>query len=307
MDLSVSAIMSAAESAQNYKYRYVLGIKEEPGLAQQEGTMVHSFLLEPDKFYEQYYTDPEPPVGFLFLKTVEDLKEYLRSNNEKTSGKKEELAVRAKTLIYKFKANLLVYDDWIQSQFAGKKYITKLKWQRLHFMRDEIMQNKFVGKYLGIGKKEVQLEAEILGHTIRGRVDWLVDIEQLPYIICIDLKKSKSADLLKFRRTIEDNQLHVQAALYSELCKKIYNKDCLFAWQVIETGIPFYNAAFACNEALLEAGLVDAKLAIKRIEHGMKTNQWPGKNDGNVQQMDLSSYFFDRIAERESILEEMGV
>jgi hypothetical protein len=299
--LSPSRLMRCYESPLHYYWKYELGIEEESTKAQREGQIIHKLILEKERFDSEYVTDPEVPEGFTCLRTVEDIKDVLRENKEKLGGTKPELTTRVLQIIKEQGLKMLCWDEFLADHQAGKEFISRATWDRWHLMRDRVLKHKFVARYLEVGKKEVELEHDdIFGVRMRGRIDWLVDLPELPYVICIDLKKCPSARFLRFRRTVEDDGLHIQAAVYTEMIKKIYGRDCLFVWQAIEEKAPFPTESYSANDAVIEAGEADARRCIAEIKRGLATGHWPGYSDGTVQPMDLSNYTYDRIAEQES-------
>lgn len=300
LNLSVSAVQTAHESARDYWWKYVLGNKDDQTPSMKDGEIFHMMLLEPERFYESYFTDQELPQGHAVLRTVENLKEYLLTVGVKfkSTAKKEELMDLTRSVLGD---KVLIYDDWMETQTRGREYISKVKWDRFHTMKDQVIKHKFISKYLPMGKKEVKVEAELLGATIRGRVDWLVDDPSLPYVICIDLKKSASAKKQKFLRQMEDQGGHIQLALYTAIIEQMYpGRDCLFAWVAAEDQEPFHCEVYSPVEAFIDAGIKDATRAVQRIKAGYDTGRWPGYSDGQVQSVHPSNFLMDRIANEET-------
>lgn len=302
LSLSVSAVQQAHESARDYWWKYVLGNKDEQTPAMKDGEIFHMMLLEPERFYESYFTDQDMPAGKAMIKTVEDLKGYLSAVGVKfkSTAKKPELMDLARGILTP-DDNTLIYDDWLETMTRGREYVSRAKWERFHTMKDQVVKNKFVSRYLPLGKKEFPVEAELFGAKIRGRVDWLADEPHLPYVVCIDLKKTASAKRQKFMRQMEDQGGHIQLALYTAIIEKMYpGRQCLFAWVAAEDQDPFHCEVYSPVEAFIEAGLKDAKRAIDRIRHSYDTGLWPGYSDGQVQSVHPSHFLLERIAAEES-------
>ena len=303
MNLSVSAVQAAHQSALSYYHRYVLKIKEEPTQAQKDGTMVHLLILEPEKFYAKHFTDQEFPEGHLVLKLNDDLKSFLADHDIKGKGNKPELIAQVTALIAEKQLDkVIIYDHWMETHTAGREYVSKVKWDRLHTMRDRVLKHRFVKKYLPMGHKEVSFEEELFGHMIRGRADWVVDDPELPWVLVIDVKKAKSAHPRAFGYAIRDNGLGIQGALYTAAFEKKYGRPCMYVWLAVEDNPPHHCEAYSPNEADLEAYTVLTRQALKRIEDGHRTEEWPGYSDGNVQSIGMSSWEFDKVAEIEMML-----
>jgi hypothetical protein len=166
-----------------------------------------------------------------------------------------------------------------------------------HEMRDSLLAHKFVKRYLPYGKKEMFVEGVIEDMHVRGRIDWMIDDPALPYIICVDVKKTKSAKFLLFRGDIWNRWLFVQAALYSKLLEMQFGRPVLYVWLACESTGPKIVEAYSANEAVLEAGETAYKGALNRLKECFETDEWPGYTNGMVTNMDLPSYGFDKIAE----------
>lgn len=298
--IGVSSITTACESMKHYQWAKVLNRREEtPALI--EGTQLHMLVLEPAKFYQIYVTDLDIPADKLVLKTVEHLKLFLDTvGMVSTKGKKEELIKLAHEIIQKNKLDVLIYDKWLAEQTEGKEFISKVKWTALHEMKESILNHAFARKYLDGAKKEFPIEGVIDGQKFRGRVDWLNDDPKWPYVICVDVKKTKSAKFYKFRQQITDNWYFVQAALYTKLLEQMYGRPVLYVWMAVEGTWPYIAEAYSGNEAMIEAGMVHVTDVMKRLRTCFETDTWPGYSAGLVCNIDLPNFAYDQAAELES-------
>lgn len=302
---SASGLMTFLESPKHYYWFKILK-KREATPAMEEGTQLHMLVLEPERFYQSYFTDLALPEGVRALKTVDDMKTFLTEAGQKPKGKKEELAFMCKDIIDQEgpECKILIYDDWIELNTRNKQYISPPKWESLHGMADSLREHKFSKRYLEFAKKEVAWEEEILGIKMRGRIDWLVDEPSLPWVIVIDVKKTKSAKWFKFQYIIRDMNLHVQAAIYTLWAEKTYNRPVLYVWMAVEPAAPFICEAYSAPKAVMEVGQTKAKWAVKKLLECLQTNIWPGYSDGEVNNAGLPNDEFDKAAEME--LEEEG-
>lgn len=295
--VGVTAICDFLESPKHYHYKRILKKREETP-AMREGTIFHRLILEPEKFYQEYFTDMAIPEGVTSLKTVDDLKQFIESKGQKPKGKKEDLMTLASALL-PADGSVIIYDDWIELNTRDKEFISKGKWDMFHEMRESVMAHKFTKRYLEFGKKELLVEGEIQGFHVRGRIDWLVDEPSLPYVIVIDPKKCASAKFHMFRNDILNRWYFVQAALYCKLIEMQYKKPVLHVWMACESTGPKIVEAYSANEAVLEAGEKAYTVAFNRLRTCLELDEWAGYTDGNVTNMDLPNYGFDKVAEME--------
>jgi hypothetical protein len=300
----VTGVCDACESLKHYYWNRVLK-KRETTKAMKEGIQFHQLVLEPEKFYASHCTDQDLPEGKIILTTVDDIKSFAADLGVSIKGRKEQLITWAASEIAARKLdNVIIYDQWLETNTRDKEFISKAGWDSLHHMRDSVLSHKFTRKYLEFGHKEVEVEGELDGHKLRGRLDWFIDDPSLPYVIVVDLKKCVSAKFFKFRQVIYDKWYFVQAALYSHMIQEKYGRPCLFVWMATEGGAPYIAEAYSANEAMLEAGISHAKAALKNLEIAFETNHWSGYSDGMVKNIDIPNYGYDRAAELEDVEED---
>ncbi len=293
---SASGIMTFLESPKHFHWFKILK-KRESTKAMEEGTQIHMLVLEPEKFYQSYFTDLALPEGFRILKTVDDMKQFITDSGHKPfKGKKEDLAFQCAQLMLNEPSQTLIYDEWVEDQTRNKQYISPESWERLHGMAESIRSHAFAKRYLQFAKKEVPFEEELFGIKMRGRIDWLVDEPSLPWVIVIDVKKTKSAKWFKFQYIIRDMNLHVQAAIYSAWAEKKYQKPVLYVWMAVEPAAPFICEAHSTSDAVLEVGATKAKWAVRNLLECLKTNIWNGYTDGEVHNVGLPKDEFDLAA-----------
>lgn len=294
--VGVTAFCDFLESPKHYQFKHILNKREEPTAAMKEGTAFHMLTLEPEKFYQTYFTDLMIPEGVAALRTVDDLKEFIESKGQKAKGKKEDLKTMASCLL-PADGSVIIYDDWVEMQTANKEFLSKSTWERLHGMRDSFMNHAFVKTHLANGQKEYLIEGELHGFNVRGRVDWFLEFPDR--IFCIDVKKTKSAKYLNFRRDIEQRFLYVQAAMYSMLLEKKFKKEVNFLWMACEGSGPMIAEGWCANTALLDAGRSKIESGLSRLKSCLESGSWPGYTDGNIHPMDLPKWTYDEIAQEE--------
>jgi len=105
----------------------------------------------------------------------------------------------------------------------GQEPIDPDNWQRLHAMREAVMNDPFVGPLFGNGLSEQTLlftdpETQLPG---KARIDWLPDA--YPNVL-VDLKTTRSGNPRSLSRSCWDYGYHTQAAFYSMAWREVTNE-----------------------------------------------------------------------------------
>lgn len=298
--VSVTGIMSFLESPQHYHCFHVRK-ERQPTQAMEDGKMLHMLVLERDRFYDTYCTTADFPEGTRLLKTVDDLKAFINSFGAKATGKsKVDFIAAAQHLIdTKQVKDVIIEEVYNRLHSNGKQFVGREKWDAMHKMRAAVLGHKVAKRYMNIGKMEVKVEGQVHGVHVRGRLDWIADDESLPYIVILDLKKTRSMKFNKFRYEIWDRNYYVQAFLYTKLVEMQYNRPVLYMWVGVEGALPYICETYSADEATLEAGEKAFKWAVVKLRECIVNDNWPGYTDGMVHNINLPSYGFDRVAEME--------
>ena len=290
--ISPTGLMTLFKSPKHY-YSSTILKETEPTQAMEDGRAIHSAVLEPDKFYEQYFANNKEG----FLVTIDDLKTEIESRNEKpVKGNKGDLINQLLTL----NPDAKIWDHYLTQMEEQKKIsISPKMWETCERLRDEVMNHKWLGKALTGGMIEQPAWWDHdFGVTISMRMDFFhPEMGSAKRPVIIDLKKVRSAKPRDFERQIFFDGLYIQAAVYVDGIKKITGIEPVFAWACVEATAPYIVETYAADFGMLEAGrAVYNKMILKYLEC-KNNNYWPGYTDGNVTNISLPPWAFGALDE----------
>lgn len=187
---------------------------EEARAAVDLGTALHTTLLEPDRFAEDYVTEFQPPAGAIV--STDDLKLALDERGIGYSSKDTKPSLTRKLLDMDPDAPVLdrLREAW-QTELDGREILTASDVRKLRLMRESVMAHPFARALL---EADGDVEAStywidpITGLLCRKRVDKLVRLGQRR--ILLDVKST--AELARFGFSIDEYRYHVQDAFYRE-------------------------------------------------------------------------------------------
>ncbi len=90
--------------------------------------------------------------------------------------------------------------------------------------------------------------------------------------VIVDLKTTGDARFQKFQRSAVDFKYHLSAAFYVDGFTKTFGKEHTFAWVVAETERPHGIAFYGADEALIETGRAEYKLALRAYKEHSETH-----------------------------------
>lgn len=288
--LSATGLSLLFKTPKHFHSQVILKEKE-PTKAMQVGTLIHKVVLEPDNFH-QYYVVLDDQKDYLV--TVDQLKAKIESLGEKPcKGKKEDLINQLLTLDH----NAKIWDRYIQAiRDTGLEEVSHEQMKKCERVSEEVKKHKFLSKALngGMIEQSAWWEHET-GVLISMRMDFYHPSMGGKRPVIIDLKKARSADPRYFEKQIWENKLFIQAAVYVDGIKKITGVEPLYCWAVVEDEAPYCIEVFAADFGMIEAGrAVYNKMILKYLEC-KNNNQWPGYTNGNVTNISLPSWAFEKL------------
>ena len=176
--VSKSALDLIAVSPSYYKWAMDAPRDDTKTAALDEGTALHTLLLEPDLFHHQFAVAPEC--------------------DRRTKDGKSEWAAFCEEV-----------------EASGKRVLDAPTMRRLMLMRESAMAHptaRFIFEQEGQNESSIFWTDEETGRQCKCRPDRYIWIDDQPVII--DVKKT--ADFDKFPYKVRDYRYHVQAAMYSE-------------------------------------------------------------------------------------------
>jgi hypothetical protein len=296
--ISVSGLVEICKSPAHYESRYILKEGEETK-AMKLGTAVHMALLEPERFAQTYAVHPgDPPEGV--LSTVDQMKDFLRKAELKTTGNKPEIMGRIRDCGIEAELE----DDWFKRVTEGREVIKPIEMLACKRLVERV-ESRPTLKFMISGG-----EPEKLGWVLHRRSQVVISFKA-DYVkmfrspvdiggimtdgVVTDVKKVQAAkaNAKRFGFIVDDMNLHVQAAVYVDVMSALYNKRVAFMWMPAEEKPPFVITGLTAPEALIEAGRIKYENAINTFLKCRKTNQWP-LNVLDIEDVDMTSWFWEK-------------
>ncbi|EDW2054854.1 exodeoxyribonuclease VIII [Salmonella enterica subsp. enterica] len=283
--ISSSMLKDARISLMYFYGRYVAGtIKRETSDAFTMGSLVHTLVLEPAKFDEEYAVFPCIPAGA--FTSTDSLKAFIREYNAdnpkgeqlKLTGKKEELqeAIRA------VKPDAIFADEYEQQWLENtgdKTVLTGEQLQLAKAMQQAVLSDSVAGYYVNHPSRSVEVsyfgmdEDTEMDVRVRPDLEITIDNER----VGIDLKTISMGrvrqDMLRARlhREIIDRDYHVSAAMYCDVANldKFYwifvNKDEGYHWV----------AVVEASREEIELGRLEYRKTMLALKKAYDSGVWP--------------------------------
>lgn len=93
--------------------------------------------------------------------------------------------------------------------------------------------------------------------------------------ICLDLKSTDSAEKTAFRRSCERYDYDVQAAIYLDVLRKVFERDFDWAFLAMEKEAPFGVALYGAPEEMIASGRQRYREALRTLKQCLDTGEWP--------------------------------
>lgn len=292
--LSPSALMEFAESPDHYYSKYVLGLGK-PSKAQEEGTLVHLAVLEPEKFMHNYALEPSIEDYPHALKSADDMKAILEKHGLPKSGSKDELKKRICSIDG---MNYVFWDDIVTDTLKGKIGLSKDEWQMCEAIKTKVHNHEFLGKHLknALFEQKAWWLHERTGVYISMRMDAIKEFSDGTGMV-VDVKKMRSAKPTKFASELWYSNLFIQAAMYLDGMTQITDKKYEhFVWAVVTPQAPYTVMAYAADFGMLEAGRAHYNKLIDDFISCHEQNRWPSYSN-NLMNISLPHWAWGQLEE----------
>lgn len=216
------------------------------------GSAYHCFVLEPDRFENEYY-----------IFNDHDICEKLTSEGfQKPRATKE-------------------YKIWEESQqriIADKKVITQDMFEIITEMKTRLMRHPYAKMLLTGGRNEVGYMGEVVTDAgainVKFKPDKIIEGKRL----CIDLKTTIDASLDGFTRHAADLDYHLQAAFYSDMLTKMSgdNRDFSFFFIAQEKKRPYAFNIFEAGPQFIAQGRYEYEMLLQLYKYCSENDYWPG-------------------------------
>ncbi|ENO6343056.1 PD-(D/E)XK nuclease-like domain-containing protein [Salmonella enterica] len=283
--ISSSMLKDARISLMYFYGRYIAGtIKRETSDAFTMGSLVHSLVLEPAKFDEEYAVFPDIPAG-AFTNT-DSLKAFILEYNAdkpeseqlKLTGKKEDLqeAIRA------VKPDAIFADEykqqWIEN-IGNRTVLTAEQLRLAEAMKQAVLSDSVAGYYVNHPSRSVEVsyfgmdEDTEIDVRVRPDLEITIDNER----VGIDLKTISMGrvhqDMLRARlhREIIDRDYHISAAMYCDVA----NLD-KFYWIFVNKNEGYHWVAVVeASREEIELGRLEYRKTMLALKKAYDSGVWP--------------------------------
>ena len=276
------------------------------------GTVVHTLVLEPEKFDDEFYVSgeekhkmPRGRGGDIVLSVIENGSSAWESfviepamNKRTKAGKEEFAAFQAKC---EREALTVVKQEHID---AAAQYMDAVNQIGDRIPITKTMHDKAQAMAASV-KAHPDASAMLLDVIPESSVYWWYnstdpddDLEyklmckvrpdalSRRYPVVIDVKTTVDASLSGFQRSIQKFQYHLSAAMYLEgvnQCKPLLKDIGFFAYTkfvfiCVENFEPYLTAVYEMSPEYLDLGKQLYRLSIRKLQQGMRED-WPGYPD----------------------------
>lgn len=313
----VSRIMAAAESLAHYKHACERDPDEQTA-AMQLGSLLHTLVLEPEKYNERYY-GPEDQDGLVLLRTKSDytdalIEELGQVSEERVdadrykdlmpekSDKKEDLEAKWNEVSMIFEKNDLhskfVTPEHFNEKMSGKKKVDMTMLDKATVMSAAIRNHPIWRLHVDL--KDAVIEQEIAGEIdgvrVTGHPDLWIWSDKLNAILIVDVKTTRNIEPRAFERLACQSNYPVQAWCYSELVRQNTGKNCYFMYAGVANSAPHIAEMYLADQAHMEYGEKVARRALNRIKlyeqaRGIKSRMpWLGYTEGKLVSVAIPHY-----------------
>lgn len=268
--ISRSKLWTFKQLPYKFWYQYLSGKFERPKetKAFYLGSLVHTLVLEPHLFDQEYCTKPvlEPMPPSLLLKDVG------KEQYEQIKQARAAIAVRNTAIAEEF-----------QSSLANKAVVSEDDLSLANDMRNAVMSNQIAVDLMegAIFEKSIYWRHEPTGLICKARPDiWNGKI------VC-DLKTTLDAGNRGFQSAAYKDGYFLQAAMMYESLKSVGMAFDDFVFICVEKQKPHPVGLYMLDDEALQFGLDMFHALMSRIAECFEKNEWP---DYGIQKLTIPNY-----------------
>lgn len=216
------------------------------------GSAYHTFILEPEKFEQNYYVFDDDAIYQVLI----------------GEGFKSPRSTKQ-------------YKEWAESEMrliGDRKTIEKSDFQKIKDMKDKLMSHYYCRALLSGGEAEYSITGTL--QTSEGDINLKArpDYVKANKHFIIDLKTTFDASEDGFTRAAADNDYHIQAALYSDLMEMITgdSRGWSFFFIAQEKRKPYAFNIFEASPQFIGQGRYEYEQLLKLYKMCVDENRWPG-------------------------------
>lgn len=233
------------------------------------GTLVDTLVTSKSRFSGRYAIQPDTyPAG-----------------KDSTAVKRKECAVGDPI---PWNNNSGFCRDWVEEQKkGGKKIISRVEFERACAAVARTEEDSVWKDVCSLSDPQVMIvgKAEVDGIMIplKCLLDFVPCRESAYQDIIVDLKTGRSAENGRFRRSLFDFGYHVQAALGLDLYNAATGENrTTWCFLVQESLPPYEPSRKLLGQRFIEIGRATYINALKGYADCLKSNSWPGYDDGRT-------------------------
>ena len=249
--ISYSGLKNLKKSPAHYRQ-----YKDEPLEVETEamafGSAYHKYILEPDKFVEDYYIFDDDAIYQVLI----------------GEGFKSPRSTKQ-------------YKEWAESEMriiGDRKVIQKDDFQKIKDMKDKLMSHYYCRALLSGGEAEYSITGTL--QTIEGDINLKArpDYIKANKHMIVDLKTTFDASEDGFTKSAADNEYHIQAALYSDLMDLITGdgRGWTFYFIAQEKRKPYAFNIFEASPQFIGQGRYEYEQLLKLYKMCIDNDKWPG-------------------------------
>ena len=207
-------------------------VETESSPAMELGTALHSYILQPEKFKEEYHV-------------VDDTKIIAE-----IGGKNPRATTK--------------YKEWANTLPNDKKLLKLAEIDYFEYAKKQLEKNRFFNYIM---KGAILEEKIIFNYKINDNISLecsaIPDIVNVEKKVIIDLKTCQNASKNQFQKDCAKFDYHIQSAMYIQSCKEKYGDgDWTFMFLAVETKEPYLFQFFECDEQFVSVGKHDTEMLL---------------------------------------------
>lgn len=227
--------------------------KKEKTPAMEFGSAYHCFILEPDKFDQEYFVFDERDI----------IEKLIGEGSKKPRGTN-------------------AYEEWKDAQFSfaqGKIMIDLQMMETLKEMKKRLFSNRYIAQLLSDGEPERVFYCTLT--TMENKevnVIMRTDFIKPKKRAIIELKTAIDASKDGFPHACGEFDYHIQAALYKDFMEFIQKDEIpwSFFYIVQETKRPYAYNLFEASPQFIAQGRYEYEMLIMLYTQCVETGRWPG-------------------------------
>jgi hypothetical protein len=240
------------------------------------GKAIHTSVLEPQRFEEEYIQEPDSKDFKGVLVSADDYKNECRKRGLKLTGTKEQLKT---AILASGGDSSLFWENRYETLTKGKTVLPTQSWRVTQAITGRVRKHPAASDILKYGQAEQSIfwMDEETGVGCKGRIDWLTDVsESTDAGILFDLKSTLDASPEGFQRSISKYRYYVQAAMYIDGLRALGYMPKAFIFAAWEKKSPYASALYYATPEMLEAGRQEYRRLLKIYADCLSSDKWPG-------------------------------